>query len=109
MRQSLVLTKISVGFRELAEPQKLLVHLLHPGVADLDPEIVAVYLQAATKVFGYGAAEQANAFDNDDLPKAREAVQMILDSVAEFATSPDIEVQERVCGTVLCVFRRTAR
>ncbi|TFY69220.1 hypothetical protein EVJ58_g565 [Rhodofomes roseus] len=85
---------------ELAEPQKLLPHLLQPGLVALDPEIVAVYLQAATKVFGYWAAEQANTFETDDLPKVRDAVDMLLDRAGEFATSPDIEVQERAAEMV---------
>ena len=92
--------------RELAEPQKLLPHLLQPGLVALDPEIVAVYLQAATKVFGYWAAEQASTFDPDDLPRIRDAVDMALERAEAFATSPDIEVQERVrCAPTL--FART--
>ncbi|KAH9929816.1 adaptin N terminal region-domain-containing protein [Fomitopsis serialis] len=85
---------------ELAEPQKLLPHLLQPGLVALDPEIVAVYLQAATKVFGYWAAEQANTFESEDLPKIRDAVDMTLERAGEFATSPDIEVQERAAEMV---------
>jgi len=85
---------------ELAEPQNLLPHLLQPGLVALDPEIVAVYLQAATKVFGYWAAEQANTFESEDLLKIRDAVDMTLERAGEFATSPDIEVQERAAEMV---------
>ncbi|EPT03380.1 hypothetical protein FOMPIDRAFT_1022378 [Fomitopsis schrenkii] len=85
---------------ELAEPQKLLPHLLQPGLVALDPEIVAVYLQAATKVFGYWAAEQAGTFELDDLPRIRDAVDVALERAGTFATSPDIEVQERAAEMV---------
>ncbi|KZT08745.1 Ap3d1 protein [Laetiporus sulphureus 93-53] len=80
---------------ELAEPQKLLNYLLQPGIAALEPETIAVYLQAATKVFGYWAAEQADRWDDDDLPKIKSVVDMMLERCRDFATNPDIEVQER--------------
>ncbi|EPS94094.1 hypothetical protein FOMPIDRAFT_93373 [Fomitopsis schrenkii] len=81
---------------ELAEPQKLLPHLLQPGLVALDPDIVAVYLQAATKVFGYWAAEQAGTFELDDLPRIRDAVDVALERAGTFATSPNIEAAEMV-------------
>ncbi|PCH34264.1 Adaptor protein complex AP-3 delta subunit [Wolfiporia cocos MD-104 SS10] len=80
---------------ELAEPQKLLAYLLQPGITALEAETVAVYLQAATKVFGHWAAEQADRWDDDDLPKVKSVVDMVLEHTGAFATSAAIEVQER--------------
>ncbi|KAI0828832.1 Ap3d1 protein [Trametes gibbosa] len=80
---------------ELAEPQKLLSHLLQPGITTLPSDIVAVYLQASLKVFGSWAAELAERWDNDDLPRVQGAVSDVLERLPSFAAHPDIEVQER--------------
>lgn len=81
---------------ELAEPQKLLSHLLQPGINTLPPDVVAVYVQAAMKVFGSWAAELAERWDDDDLPRVQGVVGDILERLQSFAAHPDIEVQERV-------------
>lgn len=81
---------------ELAEPQKLLPYILQSEITKLLPEIVAVYIQAATKIFGHWAAELAQQWDDNDLPEAKEIVDLILDRVGELVSSPHIEVQERV-------------
>ncbi|KAI0368886.1 Ap3d1 protein [Pilatotrama ljubarskyi] len=80
---------------ELAEPQKLLSYLLQPGITTLPPDIVAVYVHASMKVFGFWAAELAERWDDDDLPRIQGTVNDILERLASFATHPDIEVQER--------------
>ncbi|CCL98144.1 uncharacterized protein FIBRA_00138 [Fibroporia radiculosa] len=80
---------------ELAEPQKLITYLLHPGITALGPETLAVYIQAATKVFGYWAADLTERWDTDDQPKVRSIVNLMLDRLGEFSTHPAIEVQER--------------
>ncbi|OJT09578.1 AP-3 complex subunit delta-1 [Trametes pubescens] len=80
---------------ELAEPQKLLSHLLQPGINALPPDVVAVYLQAAMKVFGSWAAELAERWDDDDLARVQGVVGDILERLQSFAAHPDIEVQER--------------
>lgn len=80
---------------ELAEPQKLLTYLLQPGIVVLQSETMAVYLQAAMKVFGHWAADQADRWDSDDLPKVRDIVDMVLDRLGDFVTHVDTEVQER--------------
>ncbi|KAI0964144.1 hypothetical protein AcW1_001032 [Taiwanofungus camphoratus] len=80
---------------ELAEPQKLLAYTLQPSIVTLTPDIIAVYLQAAMKVFGSWAAELADRWDDDDLSKVKNVVDMVLGRVGDFATNPDIEVQER--------------
>ena len=67
------------GRRELAEPQKLLNYLLQPRVLTLDTETVAVYLQAALKIFGVWTAELADRWDNDDLPKVKSLVDTLVD------------------------------
>ena len=82
---------------ELAEPHKLLSYLLQPRIVSLPTETIAVYLHAAMKVFGSWAAELADRWDDDDLPKVRGVVDDVLERLSNFVTSPDIEVQERVC------------
>lgn len=91
--------------RELAEPQKLLNYLLQPSISRLHSDTIAVYIQAATKVFGFWSSELAQRWDDDDLPRVKETVDFVIDRLGEFVTSPDIEVQERVrlasCTTIL--------
>jgi AP-3 complex subunit delta len=62
----------------------------------LAPETIAVYVQAATKVFGSWCADLAEHWDDDDLPKVKGAVDSMIEQVSEFASNPNIEVQERV-------------
>ncbi|OBZ78815.1 AP-3 complex subunit delta-1 [Grifola frondosa] len=83
---------------ELAEPQKLLPYLLQPRLTAISPDITAVYLQAAMKVFGFWAAELADRWDDDDLPKVKDTVDMVLERTSDFVTHPDIEVQERAAN-----------
>lgn len=83
-------------YSELAEPQKLLDPLLRPEVLKLAPEIIAVYLQAAIKVFGAWSADLADQWNDEELPKVKGVVDTMVERVAEFAANPDIEVQERV-------------
>ena len=82
---------------ELAEPHKLLSPLLQQRIVALPSDIVAIYLHAAMKVFGTWAAELADRWDDDDLPKVRGVVDDVVERLASFATHTDIEVQERVC------------
>ncbi|KAF7792545.1 hypothetical protein EIP86_003586 [Pleurotus ostreatoroseus] len=83
---------------ELAEPQKLLSYLLQPKVLTLAPETVAVYLQAAIKVFGSWTAELADRWDDEDLTKVRSTVDTVVGQASEFASNSDIEVQERAAN-----------
>ncbi|KAL0951907.1 hypothetical protein HGRIS_008562 [Hohenbuehelia grisea] len=85
---------------ELVEPQKLLPHILRPEIANLAPETIAVYIQAASKIFGYWAAELAERWTDDDLPAVKEVVQTVVSGVQGFVGSPHIEVQERAANTL---------
>ncbi|KAI0778814.1 Ap3d1 protein [Trametes elegans] len=80
---------------ELAEPQKLLSYLLQPRITSLPSDVVAVYLQASMKVFGFWASELAERWDDDDLPRVQGVVSDVLERLSSFVTHPDIEVQER--------------
>ncbi|KAF8167541.1 adaptin N terminal region-domain-containing protein [Crassisporium funariophilum] len=84
--------------QELSEPQKLLPYLLQPEIANLPPDIVAVYIQAATKVFGYWAAELAQRWDDNDLAEVKQVVESILGRVSSLTSSPHIEVRERAAN-----------
>ncbi|KAJ7070698.1 adaptin N terminal region-domain-containing protein [Mycena amicta] len=85
---------------ELAEPQKLLPYLLQPQIATLHPEIIAVYIQATSKIFGHWAAEVAERWDDEDLAEVKSTVESILNSVREFVSNADVEVQERAANTL---------
>jgi len=74
----------------------LLPVLLQQGISKLHPETVAVCVHAATKVFAFWAVETAKRWDNDDLPKVKQQVGYVVERLQEFATDPNIEVQERV-------------
>jgi AP-3 complex subunit delta-1 len=81
---------------ELSEPQKLLTYILQPEISLLSPETIAVYIQAATKIFGFWATEVAERWTDEDLPEVKGIVDLIVSRVTELVTSPHIEVQERV-------------
>lgn len=83
---------------ELLAPEELLPYLLHPDVANLDPDTIAVYLQAANKIFGYWATEAAQQWSEDLLDKVKAAVDSIMEQIEEFVSSPHIEVQERAAN-----------
>ena len=40
--------------------------------------------------------EAVKRWDNDDLPKVKQQVDYVVELLQEFATNPNIEVQERV-------------
>ncbi len=81
---------------ELAEPHKLLSYLLQPRILSLSPDVIAVYLHAAMKVFGSWTAELADRWDDDDLPRVRVVVDDAVERFSSFVTHADIDVQERV-------------
>ncbi|ETW86760.1 hypothetical protein HETIRDRAFT_166278 [Heterobasidion irregulare TC 32-1] len=92
---------------ELAEPYKLLPYLLQHSTSNLAPDIVEVYLQAVLKVFGFWAAELAQRWDNDDLPRVKEVVDMIITRMSDFTSNSGLEVQERAANSLqLFVFVR---
>lgn len=93
---SFVQVRLLVSPSELLAPEELLPYLLHPDVANLDPDTIAVYLQAANKIFGYWATEAAQQWTDDLLDKVKAAVDSIMEQIEEFVSSPHIEVQERV-------------
>lgn len=81
---------------ELAEPQKLLAYIMQPEISRLSSETIAVYIQAATKIFGFWATELAERWNDEDLPEVKGVVDLIVSRVTELVRSPHIEVQERV-------------
>ncbi|KAF5385386.1 hypothetical protein D9615_001077 [Tricholomella constricta] len=85
---------------ELAEPQNLLPHLLQPEVSNLSSEIVAVYVQAATKIFGSWAADVAQRWEDDDLVEIKNVVEQVTTRFSELVSSPHIEVQERAANSL---------
>ncbi|KAH8101043.1 Adaptor protein complex AP-3 delta subunit [Phellopilus nigrolimitatus] len=83
---------------ELSDVRKVLPSLLSADTEQLAPDIVAVYIHSAAKVFGIWAVELANHWDEDDLPEVKASVESIVSGLQEFASSPDFEVQERAAN-----------
>jgi hypothetical protein len=75
----------------------LILPLLSEEAAQLPSEILAVYIQAASKIFGRWAAELAERWDEDELPAVKEIASLIIARLSMLSASPHIEVQERVC------------
>ncbi|KAJ7361378.1 Adaptor protein complex AP-3 delta subunit [Mycena albidolilacea] len=85
---------------ELSEPQKLLPYLLQPQIATLLPEIIAVYIHAASKIFGHWTDQVAQRWEDDDLPEVKSMVDLIIGRVRDFVSNADVEVQERAANTI---------
>ncbi|VDC05752.1 unnamed protein product [Peniophora sp. CBMAI 1063] len=85
---------------ELVEPQKLIPLLLKSGVTELSPATIGVHLQAVLKIFGLWASELSQNWDNDDLPRVRAVVDETIEALRTFASSSDIEVQERAANAL---------
>ncbi|KDQ63013.1 hypothetical protein JAAARDRAFT_75593 [Jaapia argillacea MUCL 33604] len=83
---------------EFSDAPRILESLLRPDISSLKDETIAVYLHAATKVFGYWAAELAQRWDDAALPDVKQTVDMVISRATEFASSPDMEVQERAAN-----------
>jgi AP-3 complex subunit delta len=81
---------------ELAEPQKLLEYILQPEIIRLSAETIAIYIQAATKIFGFWATELAERWTDEDLSEVKGVVDLVVSRVTALVSSPYIEVQERV-------------
>ncbi|KAL1728262.1 adaptin N terminal region-domain-containing protein [Schizophyllum commune] len=85
---------------EMMDPQKLIPYFLQPEITLLPPDIMAMYIQAAVKIFGFWAAELAANWDNDDLAELQSTVDTIITRATDLASSPHVEVQERAAETL---------
>jgi len=83
--------------REIAEPQKLLPHLLQPNVSLLASETIATYIQAAVKLFGSWSMGLSQDWDNVRIQDVREIVDTLISRLENFTSHSEVEVQERVC------------
>jgi AP-3 complex subunit delta-1 len=81
---------------ELADPHKLIQYLLDQDIVRLPPDILALYIQAVMKIFGYWATELAQRWNDADLPQVKALVDLIMSRLKDFVSSPHVEVQERV-------------
>ena len=82
--------------REIAEPQKLLPHLLQPNVSLLASETIGAYVQAAVKLFSSWSMELSQDWDSGRIQDVREVVDTLISRLETFASHSEIEVQERV-------------
>lgn len=53
-------------------------------------------IQSATKLFGYWASEAAKQWTDSFLEDLKKAVDIMIEQMGQFASSNQIEVQERV-------------
>ncbi|KAH7915689.1 adaptin N terminal region-domain-containing protein [Hygrophoropsis aurantiaca] len=83
---------------ELDGPEELLPYLLQPNVTSLSAETIAVYLNAAAKIFGYWATETAQQWTDDHLNGLKTVVDSLMEQMERFVSSPHIEVQERAAN-----------
>ncbi len=65
-------------------------------MTNLSPDIIAVYIQSAMKIFGYWAAELAQRWQDDCLPEVKSTVEHVMSRIQVFTDSFHVEVQERV-------------
>jgi hypothetical protein len=85
-------------YSELSAPDELIPYLLQPEIASLSPDITAVCIQSATKLFGYWASEAAKQWTDGFLEDLKKAVDIMIEQMEGFVSSSHIEVQERVSG-----------
>jgi AP-3 complex subunit delta len=84
------------GSRELKDPIHVMMRLVDPSVTDLPSNILAVYLSAALKIYGYWASVLTEKWNDQFLPTVKETVAQLRAGFQPFASSEDVEVQERV-------------
>lgn len=83
----------------MKDAHRVIGHLIQPAVRLLPPETIAVFLQAAMKVFGHWAAEVAAEWNDDaHLAPARRTVDELVAALEPFAANEDVEVQERAAN-----------
>ncbi|KAG2365496.1 adaptin N terminal region-domain-containing protein [Suillus spraguei] len=85
---------------ELSAPDELIPYLLQPEIASLRPDITAVCIQSATKLFGYWASEAAKQWTEGFLDDLKKAVDIMIEQMEQFASSTQIEVQERAANVL---------
>ncbi|KAG1868262.1 adaptin N terminal region-domain-containing protein [Suillus subalutaceus] len=85
---------------ELSAPDELIPYLLQPEIASLRPDITAVCIQSATKLFGYWASEAAKQWTESFLEDLKKAVDIMIEQMEQFASSTQIEVQERAANVL---------
>ena len=73
-----------------------MLRLVDPSIADLPSNILAVYLSAVLKVYGYWASVLAGKWSDHFLPVLKDTVTQLRAGFQPFAANDDIEVQERV-------------
>ncbi|TFK56535.1 Adaptor protein complex AP-3 delta subunit [Heliocybe sulcata] len=83
---------------EMPNSSQLLKYLLQPEISALSSEIIAVYLHSAAKVLGHWAAELGQSWDDAYFQDLRDKVHMITEAEKAYASSNDMEVQERAAN-----------
>lgn len=93
---SLISEMLNDRCSELSAPDELIPYLLQAEIASLSPDITAMCIQSATKLFGYWASEAAKQWTDGFIEDLKKAVDIMIEQMEQFASSTHIEVQERV-------------
>jgi AP-3 complex subunit delta-1 len=75
--------------------------LLQPSIRRLSPATIAVCISAATKVFGNWAAGLSENWDAQSYADAKSLVEKAIETFTLYASSSELEIQERVSEQVI--------
>lgn len=79
----------------LTSPLSTIHNLLLPSLIHSSPQLIALSIHAAAKVFGHYAAHVSNSWNAEAHQELKNLVASITAGLEPFVTSPHIEVQER--------------
>lgn len=79
----------------LTSPLSTIHNLLPPSLVHSSPQLIALSIHAAAKVFGHYAAQVSNSWNAEAHQELKNLVASITAGLEPFVTSPHIEVQER--------------
>lgn len=80
---------------DLSSPLSTIHNLLPPSLVHSSPQLIALSIHAAAKVFGHYAAHVSNSWNVEAHQELKNLVASITAGLEPFVTSPHIEVQER--------------
>ncbi|PPQ99510.1 hypothetical protein CVT24_005300 [Panaeolus cyanescens] len=85
---------------ELVDPQKLIPYLMDEETSKLSPDILAMYIQATMKIFGYWTSDLGQRWEDGNLTEVKDLVDVIMTRLRQLSGSQDIEVQERAANVL---------
>lgn len=85
---------------ETTQPQKMLPYFLQPSLEQLSADTIAVYIQAAVKIFGAWTADIAQYWKEDHIAEVKITVDSMVTRLQRFTSNSDMEVQERAANSL---------